>query len=330
MKKICKLAILLSIILTFNACKKDTALQEVKNTDPTEQKILNFKAKLQNPNKSNESMSIDSAVWYIEAALNYTYCYRTEEVPKVNFLKIDTFTINADYEGDEINYTEIYTTYNLIKNYTLSFFQNFNGIDKIISAVDIDFKDNKFSSKIILGYNIPEENKNYVSGWIWGMKLGSCDGQYVNKKDASTEINRYLKRTYPQAEINGYWTDLEFSFFDSYNAYAPLVSNNGPWYSAQQSPVGNNVIVYLEITNDNNFDRCLTIGDSYEWYKQRAWTAVQGAKDYLDNHYAGTTTHRIMKFYFFTNRRWYWNTSEYQTHRIEFTYGIPHAGAPIK
>jgi hypothetical protein len=80
----------------FAACSKKSDLSVPKTTDPTSQKILNFKAKIETGNKSYETMSVDSAVWYVEAALNYTYDkpYRSE------IMKYDSFFVTVPVSAD--------------------------------------------------------------------------------------------------------------------------------------------------------------------------------------------------------------------------------------
>ncbi len=323
---------MLVISIVFSACKKDDAITE-KEIDPTEQKILNFKAKMESGSKSGETMSIDSAVWYIEAALNYTYCYVPEEIPEVDMFKIDTFDVNTEAVNEQISFNDIVDAYSQIEEFALLTFEEFNGMNKFLSAVDVEFENNIFTSIIMIEYKF-QQNKGLVTGWIWGLKYGSCDGQYLWEKDASTEIYRYTRNTYAQLErMPGYWTDIINIYFDAYNASATVWQDQGPWYSTQQSPVGNNIIIYTEVRDDNTWDRCLTIGDSYDWYKDRAWTAIQSAKDYQDDEYEQLGWPLEMKSYFFTSRTFNfpppWDEDTHQTHRVEFKYGVYHGGAHI-
>jgi hypothetical protein len=52
MKKIIILSAIFTLLLTFNACKKENAVIEPQSIDLTEQKILNFKEKMKSGDKS--------------------------------------------------------------------------------------------------------------------------------------------------------------------------------------------------------------------------------------------------------------------------------------
>jgi len=323
------LSVVFFLLLVFNACEKNNEIIEQKGIDPTEQKILNFKEKMKTHTKSDELVSIDSAVWYIEAALNYTYCYLIpEELPETDAFEVDSFIVNIQTNQNRVNFTEIVDVYNDLQSQALENYNNFNGLNKYLSVMDIELSEDMMSCKTIIQYKFNDE-KILLSGWKWGIKLGNCEGQYEGEKDASTEINRYLYRIYPQpAPVSGYWTDITMPYYDGYNGIV-LFQNNGPWHSNEQSPTGNNLKIYFE---SNNLSRCLTLGDSYDWYKSRAWEVVQGAKDYQDDHYEqiGWTDH-VMKSWFFTSRKFRfpppYDEDLHQTHRVEFTYGIFHQGS---
>ncbi len=99
---------MLAISIVFTACNKDTSLTEVKNIDPTEQKILNFKEKMKIGDKSGETMTVEDAVWNIEAALNYTYC--NSEISEV--IGVDSVFVTVDVtENGELNFNDVINAY---------------------------------------------------------------------------------------------------------------------------------------------------------------------------------------------------------------------------
>ncbi len=61
------------IMASFTACKKEsnTTSPATGNTPNLEQLILNFEQKLESGQKDGTTYAIDSAVWYVEALLNY-------------------------------------------------------------------------------------------------------------------------------------------------------------------------------------------------------------------------------------------------------------------
>jgi len=248
MKKICKLTILLSIILTFNACKKDSALQEVKNTDLTEQKILNFKAQMQNPNKSNESMSIDSAVWYIEAALNYTYCIVSQEQIgngfNFNILK-DSTTVNTNAQNNVISFQEVSGIYSQLNTILLNRLNTLDYENQFINIVDINYKDHTFKAKYSIKFAETSQNGNkYLYNisdrWYPGFDNGNCS-QIVPNRDLTDEIEKWL--SYNRAVLaNVYYTDIEWEGI--LYSYPPEIQDI--WYEDQPPSWCHNIYSYYD------------------------------------------------------------------------------------
>ena len=213
---------MLAISIIFTACNKDTSLTEVeKNIDPTEQKILDFKAKMQNPNKSGETMSIDSAVWYIEAALNYTHCDTASSV-----IGIDSAFVSVNVSDDgSINFNDVVVAYNQM-NDKLTIIVGENSM----RLADIEFVNNSDKSgqeelklTVVETKAIPLPNQYYTITDNWyagpwnGVPSGNCSGS-VTTRDLTDEVEKWV--TYKRAVLaNVYYTDVYFDgwFF----SYAP-------------------------------------------------------------------------------------------------------------
>lgn len=43
--------------------------------DNTEQRIIDFKVGIAKKDRDVENMCIDSLIWYVEAAMSYSYCH---------------------------------------------------------------------------------------------------------------------------------------------------------------------------------------------------------------------------------------------------------------
>ena len=253
MKKIVTLALIMSIIVGFNACKKDTSFKEVKNNDPTEQKILNFKAKLQNPDKNNETMSIDSAVWYIEAALNYDYCDTSKAT-----IGIDSFFVNVQVNEDgTFNFTEIVNAYNQLN----TDLQDYIGENTMMLA-DIEFANNNNKSNEQTVKMTVVKTNGSLQSWYFGPDdywylaelNGKCDGTNIGY-DASTETNR--KANYSLSRPNGdaYLTDIETNYLmqhyiqgGEYKCCSPDelndALNNGKIFASEHKPANKDIIDY--------------------------------------------------------------------------------------
>ncbi len=217
MRKVIILPVVFSLLLVINACKKNNAVIEQKSMDPTEQKILNFKEKMKNTNKSDETMSIDSAVWYIEAALNYTY----SDIEANELLRIDSFIFPIVLnENDEVLNSEI-------QNWYIQFDNQF--IDLItenkVQFTDIELISGSGKSKNgALKANVTVSNilvnplifgtTDYWDACFNGGKCGPYNGQQTGK-DASTQLTykANLSRAYP---ANGYITDINTISFENY------------------------------------------------------------------------------------------------------------------
>ena len=216
MKKIKILFVIFTLILSFNACKKENAIIESKIIDPTEQKILNFKDKLKSGNKSEETMTVDSAVWYIEAALNYTYSdVKASEVYKIDSIIIP-IVLNED---EEVFFSDIQNMYNLFED----------ELTIIIAGNKVQLTDIEFISGInkseagalkatILVSNLLINPLVFGSTDYWdacfnGGKCGPYNGQQVGK-DATTQLSykANLSRSYP---ANGYITDINTIYFEN-------------------------------------------------------------------------------------------------------------------
>ncbi len=209
MKKNVILFMILSLVMMFTACKKDTSLTNVK-LDPTEQKILNFKEKMQNPNKSDETISIDSAVWYIEAALNYTYCIIPEEEVGngLDFItKNESLTFEINISDGFVTIQDVTNSYNQIESEISGLLEGINYDKKFIYLIDVEYEDtNKLNVIYTLKY---KENSNkslwditeswYPIGW-WEVKSyhhgGNCSQTDLNH-DLITDIEKWISRNRP-------------------------------------------------------------------------------------------------------------------------------------
>ena len=231
---------MLAISIIFTACKKDTSLTDVK-PDPTEQKILNFKEQMKNPNKANETMSIDSAVWYIEAALNYTHC--NAEVSEI--VGVDSVFVTVTVSDSEINFNDIIVAYNQLNADLI----NIVG-ENTMRVADVKFVKNtdKTDEGEKLGLVI---TKAPVTGpppityigvfgptdyWhaFWSGKCGDYSGQ--TDKSAITEIPYKANLVKNFHYGSGYYTNTEERYFtgDYYHDYFFWTSEDNPCLSPNE------------------------------------------------------------------------------------------------
>ncbi len=216
---------MLAISIVFTACNKDTSLTEVeKNIDLTEQKILDFKAKMLAPNKSGETMSIEDAVWYIEAALNYTYC----NMETTDNVIVDSafVTINLT-ETDEIDFNNVITAYNELE----TDLENILGEDNML-LTDIEYIQNldksgdaTFKLTTVRGGDIDENRFHFNATDYWKpiFELGKCDiytGHAIGH-DASSQVEKMINTAASYYLAPGYATDVESIYAGVYNGTYP-------------------------------------------------------------------------------------------------------------
>ena len=289
MKKILIVTALVAVMFSMS-CNKDTDNLKPNNgewVDLTEIRILKFKDKIKTEKnlKSGDMMNIDTAVWYIEALLNYTYFRMPEDAPETNITNFDTLEMSVPIENGEVSLYDVANMYYQFESSILIGFEQFKEPNKLLSVADISFNENTFTCVFLTDY-YEAASGSKEDGWRWGMKQGDCNGNYIDVKDASTEINKYLRANHFFVDINGgYWTDIEFTTDFGVDWY--FVLNEWGWYSDEDNPVGINSKLYFEITDDSNWNRCLTFNDGmYQWFRDNAWDCVVAAKEQQDWWYA--------------------------------------------
>lgn len=101
-------------IIQFTACQKDTGQNPVQHEEDPTQRIEQFYADMQNwkqgvPNKSGGRISLDSAIWYIDATLNYYYANSNGTSAKFHR---DTVYVEMELVSDyEAMYQQVFSSY---------------------------------------------------------------------------------------------------------------------------------------------------------------------------------------------------------------------------
>ena len=214
---------MLTVSIFFTACNKDTSLtEEVKNIDPTEQKILNFKEQMKSGDKSGETMSIDSAVWYIEAALNYTYCIVPQDVVGngLNFnTSSDSISFNINVNNGVVTLQDATNSYEQMKVEINSLLAGINYDVKFMNIIDVEYEDGEFNVIYVIKFS-ETANKylyNITDSWYAGDDLGNCSGTVLGR-DLTDEIERWISIN--RAVLGGvYYTDNEWDGI--FYSYAP-------------------------------------------------------------------------------------------------------------
>ncbi len=208
--------------MMFASCtKNESDLAAVQETvDPTSQKILAFKAKVESGEKSAETMSLDSAVWYVEAALNFTYCM---VLPEDNFTnsQIISDSLKIDFSGDNsrVSFADVALAYSNMSEMMTTYSSNLDFSWKKFYSADVKFKNNQLVCyfDIAVKENITNEkvdNFNIYGNldYDWhcgagGCLMGRCDGTHMTQSMA-TVFSTYL--TWSKGLPSwGYYTDIQ-------------------------------------------------------------------------------------------------------------------------
>lgn len=203
-----------SAIFFFTACEKSNLNDVSENQvyDNTEQRILEFKTKVDNKSKSSEEITIEDAVWLTEALANYQYCKITDEKQQadLNAISIDSVFIDISVNNNSTTISETVNAYSEIEQTITSSFNKFDYEIKFYDLVDVEFLNNQLRVYYAFAYNLDCESKtdcySLNQDWSFGMDFGKCDGTCVGK-DATdilyTHVNLYV--AFPG---NQYFTDV--------------------------------------------------------------------------------------------------------------------------
>jgi len=151
------LAIFFIAVVLFSCKKQEVELQNSSEDQKVEQRILNFKHDVEKPGllKYNQTVSVEDAVWLVEAALNYSYCYITEEKSKgaeTEELK-DSVVFDIDIKNNLVDYKKVLESYLFYKQEVEKLNNNLSLDNKFIYLIDLESNGNQFYMKLILKQN---------------------------------------------------------------------------------------------------------------------------------------------------------------------------------
>lgn len=196
-------------MLVFNACNKDRNTQPVNNQGDVywtqedleiQNKILTFQNKIKNNNfKSDEQMTLDDAIWNLEALLNFNYS--NPDSSFVNLTIDTTFEFSLPVNNDLVNYDDITDATFAMEEHILSFLNHMPSDIKFMIAGDVQIKNGglKDGSKtvtIITAYGseyidnpaayTPFGENDY---WLFGLSYnGGCESNPATTSNAAEQI----------------------------------------------------------------------------------------------------------------------------------------------
>jgi len=298
MKNIILIAIISLSILS--ACKKENqnTAPAGENKQNLEQLILNFEQKLNSGQKDGTVYDADSAVWYVEALLNYSFC---EAGNQCHDIVVDTLWTTVNDPGTN--------------GFTIE------QLETVFDALESDISENQPENKIVFAIDVYayqsgnltvfEARTAYAAlsepafkatadttgAWFWGGDDGMCGpdyGKYIGM-DASDVLENRISNTtsdiWSSLETISVWPttcgDPNFPFEITYLQPTRLFYARGPYYAVLDFCIPPNVMDYYLSSSGIPY----VIDDVKPSGKSFAYCSIDPIQwDSLDvGHYAGFT-----------------------------------------
>ena len=226
MKKLILSIFVAITVIGYTACKKD-----INNQLPNQQQenemmkrgkkvaslIQNFKEKMDSDLKSGTDISLDSAIWNMEASLNYDFAQ--PDSASLNFItrkSVYTLTIDANQLS---SITDVETVYGSMEDTLVMQYNALSNTVKIVvmSDVSLDSTDgttayisvtNGFGLDLPSAYTPFAEDDDWIWGTLGGPLAGKCDGTMIGVSDGSNELQKRLNNPLLVPGEQIYFTDL--------------------------------------------------------------------------------------------------------------------------
>jgi len=228
------------IVFALSACKKNDASdaqtpQEIQSKK-TEALILDFKDKIENHLKDGGTYTGDSAVWYVEALLNYEKANNAHNFTNLKFYS-DSILLNST--NGEFTIEELDTAYGYFNAMISATLEQSGDPSLFVDVIDVNFKETglktgttAFEITLSTGRSTPI---NYTlfgedEDWIWGFDLGACgDNQSTEVTDAADKLEYKFNHPLSVGQ-GGYFTSI-VEIIVSGEDYDDM-NNPGPWCDA--------------------------------------------------------------------------------------------------
>ncbi|MBI4646070.1 MAG: hypothetical protein HY738_05590 [Bacteroidia bacterium] len=242
-----------------NSCTKEdlqtgnplvTNTSELINSD-TDSKvaedILKFIEASESNLKSEKDLSLDSVIYYTEAALNYKYSYTEKSYLDIS---VETALIEVDYkDGDLVTFGQVNKAQNEMKHKIKEHFDKINNSRKLLHLVDVELlekdetnKKAKLEMRSLIAYGFPVNWGDFgtTDWWYYGYQMGKCNGYPggVNS-DAAKQI---------AWRINFSLTPLAVTFFTNPQTIH-VIANTNAYLNPNDDIPNNNCNDYLMFYN---------------------------------------------------------------------------------
>lgn len=271
-----KISIVIFTILAagiiFQACKKEENLEPKQENSVMsvedrniENKIRTFRDKIQNPTKSNETLTVDEALWNLEATMNYTYGEAEIQLNEVNHKKFNIqIPVNAD---GQVSITDASAAYDEILEQVRAHYHGIQSDEKNLVMVNLERVENQRTSGMVEFEVTSAVNDKQLPGslnfgvndhWHYGEREwgdgGYCDGLYVNQNkdsDAALEIQKKVHMRKGVLSGRYYYTD------ETIISKTPYEYRNHNDIPVELDNV-KDYLLYCSDYNEPNFEDCLS------------------------------------------------------------------------
>lgn len=218
MKKIANFLLLFVLsIVVFNSCKKDeNSNSNAQTFNVSQEKVLklieDFKTKMKNPLKTGEEVSLDSAVWLMEATVNETYA-RADNFRDIVYIDSTYISIPIS-ASNTVSMIDMTAAYSRMVDSISQHYYEVTG-EKGLIFVDLEvisIQNSQITIKVTDVVTSPNVSPTYQFGstdyWFWGWAQGKCDGSGQSVGiDAADKLAQYANWSIPVL-AQSFFTDV--------------------------------------------------------------------------------------------------------------------------
>ena len=259
---------LLAVAAIMTGCSKaeDAASEALKQGEATLARIMDFKKQMEeakaNPGTKTASyMSIDDAVWNVEALFNFTYAYPEEKYD--NTVSCDT-TLNLYVcANDSVLLTDLSVFYGQMFDAVQAIYQSVDLNNKQFLILDVEAGVRNGSLQAIELHTVqgsvtstPQPTPDppqpwrgpFTNGptWYYGQNMGTSNGLFQGTMDAADTLTHMLNaRLVPQAPENyeyyytnilGKTSEYPVVYPFSHNWFPNIASHHCEFYRVNPTP----------------------------------------------------------------------------------------------
>ena len=208
----------LMVSLGLTSCVKEAdelASPPANNENATVGKIEQFHSQVSGNLKIGRSLSVDSAVWYTEADINYYYCAPHKEY---NYVETDDFVFQVGYDANKMVIASDYNNlYDEMVDSLSAFWYSLTEDSMTMPVVDVSLlamENNLATLKLsaAIGYGVgmyKPDDFGDTDYWYYGQQVGKC-GPYscCQGTDAAILISNKIRMETSLAQYIAY-TDIQ-------------------------------------------------------------------------------------------------------------------------